>query len=423
MVLQTVPMVIVLIGLVLYTVLAGADFGAGFWQLFAGGGERGREIRDHAHHSIAPVWEANHVWLILVITVLWTGYPTVFGAVFSTLAIPIFLAALGIVLRGLTYTLQNATAEPRQRRLIDTSFALSSILTPFMLGTVIGSIASGRVPVGNAAGDIVTSWLNPTSILSGALAVATGAFLAAVYLAADARRLREPALADRFRFRSLCSGVAAGALAIAGLFIVNHDAHRIYTGLTNGWGLLAIIISGISGIVSIVLVWIRRYDAARASAALAVAAILFGWAAAQRPFVLPGLTLAHAAAGDDTLYAIIISIGVGAIILFPSLALLFRLTLRGVFDPAAVRVEPPAPGPDAPRPSWAGRVAITFLIIGILLLTIAESGVAHGFGVAAFVVAAIAGFTAVGPDVLAAEDAETPTDSKPRSPLRRRHHV
>ena len=199
MFLQTAPMVIVLVGLVLYTVLAGADFGAGFWQLVAGGGEHGRRIRDHAHHANAPVWEANHVWLILVITVLWTGYPTVFGSVFSTLAIPIFVAAIGIVFRGLAYTLQNATSVPRQRRAIDLGFAVSSILTPFMLGTVIGAIASGRVPVGNAAGDEVTSWVNPTSILSGCLAVATGAFLAAVYLAADARRLASSDLADTFR--------------------------------------------------------------------------------------------------------------------------------------------------------------------------------------------------------------------------------
>src|SRR5689334_10283222 len=144
--LDDVTIGIVLIGLILYTVLGGADFGAGVWQLLAGTGARSRHIRDHAHHANAPVWEANHVWLILVITVLWTGYPAVFGAIFSTLAIPIYVAALGIILRGMTYALQNA-ADARTRRLIETTFAVSSILTPFMLGTVIGAIASGRVPV------------------------------------------------------------------------------------------------------------------------------------------------------------------------------------------------------------------------------------------------------------------------------------
>jgi cytochrome bd ubiquinol oxidase subunit II len=404
MVLQTLPMLVVLVGLALYTVLAGADFGAGLWQLTAGGGGHGRRIRDHAHHANAPVWEANHVWLILVITVLWTAYPVVFGSIFSTLAIPIYIAAIGIVFRGLAYTLQNATSDPRQRGVIDTVFAVSSIITPFMLGTVIGALASGRVPVGNAAGDAVTSWLNPTSILAGCLAVATGAFLAAVYLAADARRLTEPEIAISFRRRALLSGTTAGALSIAGIVVVNHDAHGLYDGLTSGWGLVGVIVSGAAGLISLVLVWTRRYEPARASAALAVAAILFGWAAAQRPYVLPGLTLRQAASGDSTLLAVIISIAVGAVILFPSLVLLFRLSLGGTFDPAALRVRTPRPGPDAPRPAWSGRLAVALFIAGIVLLTIADASIAHIFGVAALATAAIAAFTAVGPDQLAARE-------------------
>ncbi len=404
MVLDTLPMLIVLVGLVLYTVLAGADFGAGFWQLIAGRGQHGRDIRDHAHHANAPVWEANHVWLILVITVLWTGYPTVFGSIFSTLAIPIFVAAVGIVFRGLAYTLQSATSQPRQRRIIDTTFAVSSILTPFMLGTVIGAIASGRVPVGNAAGDMIISWINPTSIMSGCLAVMTGAFLAAVYLAADARRLESPSLAAAFRVRALFSGVVTGALAIGGIFVVKSDADRIYAGLTSGWGLVGVILSAAAGVVSIGLVWARRYGPARASAALAVAAILFGWAAAQRPLVLPGLTLANAAAADSTMIAIIISIALGAVILFPSLALLFRLSLGGRFDPAATRVRNVRPGPDARRPKAHGRVALASLVIGIALLNIADSPIAHLFGVLALAITAVAAFAAVGPDVLAAKE-------------------
>jgi cytochrome bd ubiquinol oxidase subunit II len=404
MILQTVPMVIVLIALILYTVLAGADFGAGFWQLVAGGGERGRQIRDHAHHANAPVWEANHVWLILVITVLWTGYPLVFGSVFSTLAIPIYIAAIGIVFRGLAYTLQNATMVPRQRRIIDMAFALSSIITPYMLGTVIGAIASGRVPVGNAAGNMVTSWVNPTSILAGCLAVVTGAFLAAVYLAADARRLDETWLADAFRLRAIVAGSAAGALSIAGLIVEDHDAYRIFVGLTTGWGLVAVVVSGVAGIAALGLTWIRRYGTARASAALAVAAVLFGWAAAQRPYVLPGLTLSRAAASNSTMIAIIIAIAIGAVILFPSLGLLFRLSLAGRFDPAAIRRQAPARGPDAPRPAWSARVAIAALLIGIVLLTILDASIAHIFGLVALAIAAVAGFAAIGPDVLAQRD-------------------
>ncbi len=186
--------------------------------------------------------------------------------------------------------------------------------------------------------------------------------------------------------------------------------------MTTGWGLAAVIVSGIGGIASIALVWLRHPGAARASAAVAVAAILFGWAAAQRPWVLPGLTLEEAAAGNATMIAILISIGIGAVVLFPSLALLFRLSLSGVFDPAAHPARHPVPGPDAPRPSWSGRAAIGFLLIGIVLLTIADSSIAHIFGVIGLAIAAVAGFTAVGPDVLAAQDSRASAE-----PPGRRH--
>ena len=243
MILDLTPLAIALVGLVLYTVLGGADFGAGFWQLLAGTGAYGREIRDHAHRAIAPVWEANLVWLILVITVLWTGYPTFFGSVFSSLAVPLFLALLGIILRGLCYALQNATEVPRERRVIDLAFSISSILTPFMLGTCIGAIASRRVPPGNAVGDPISSWTNATSLLSGAIAVSTGAFLAAVYLAADARRSPVAGIGDAFRRRALAAAVATGVLALVTLGVAHHDVPALYRGLTSGLGLAAVLVS------------------------------------------------------------------------------------------------------------------------------------------------------------------------------------
>ncbi len=144
--LYDLPLVFALVGLALYTVLGGADFGAGFWQLVAGKGERADEIRDHAHHSMAPVWEANHVWLIFVLTVVWTAYPTAFGSIASTLSIPLFIAAVGIIFRGTAYALRVGASTARELRAIDTVFALSSILTPFALGTAVGAIASRRVP-------------------------------------------------------------------------------------------------------------------------------------------------------------------------------------------------------------------------------------------------------------------------------------
>src|SRR3954462_14298649 len=169
--LYLIPLIFALVGLALYAVLAGADFGAGIWQLGAGRGRHGEAMRAHAHEAMAPVWEANHVWLIFVLTVVWTAYPIAFGSIASTLSVPLFLAGIGIILRGGSYALRTGTTTPREQRTVDTVFAVSSLLTPFALGAAVGGIASGRVGVGNPGGSLVTSWLNPTSIAIGALAV------------------------------------------------------------------------------------------------------------------------------------------------------------------------------------------------------------------------------------------------------------
>src|ERR1700761_5378771 len=226
--LQSLPLVFVLAGLALYTVLAGADFGAGFWQLFAGRGPQAERVREHAHHSMGPVWEANHVWLIFVLTVFWTSYPKAFGSIASTLGLALFVAAIGIIFRGATYAFRAGASGPRESGAIDTIFAFSSILVPFALGAAIGGIATNRVPVGNAAGNLFSSWLNPTSIFIGVLAVVTSAYLAAVYLAADAAREGHEALERDFRLRALGAGVVGGAVAIGGIFIVNADYHALF---------------------------------------------------------------------------------------------------------------------------------------------------------------------------------------------------
>jgi cytochrome d ubiquinol oxidase subunit II len=410
-VLETIVLMFALAGLVLYTVLGGADFGAGLWQLLSGPGPHGRAIRDHAHHAMAPVWEANHVWLIFVLTVAWTAFPQVVGSLASTLTVPISLAALGIVFRGLAYALQSATEVPHERRVIDTTFAVSSILTPYMLGAAVGAIASGRVPVGNAAGDLLTSWVNPTSILTGCLAVAVGAFLAAVYLAADAARLGEVDLGHAFRLRALVTGVLTGALAVGGLAVMHFDAQHIYRGLTSGYGLAAVIVSAVAGLGTLALVWRSRFQPARVSAAVAVAAIITGWAAAQRPTVLPGLTLHEAAASRETLIAVIVAVLGGGVILAPSLGLLFRLVLTGGFDRASERAAAP-PGRTPRYAAAAGgyaRLALACAIAGFLLLTVVEDGAAHVFGVLTLLVGAALAFRAVGP-------ADLPDDpvSRPR---------
>ena len=231
--LADVPIVLVLIGITAYTVLSGADFGAGVWTLIPGGGQAdAATTRDHTRHSIGPVWEANHVWLIFVLTVTWTCYPVAFGSIVSTLAFPLLIAAIGIIFRGTTYALRSQLdrGEGRGVGLVESLFALSCVLTPFALATVVGAIATGRVPVGNARGNLITSWLNPVSVVAGVLAVAFSAYLAAVYLAADARRLSEPALAHDFRNRALGSGVVAGVLALAACWWSGSRPRRCGTG-------------------------------------------------------------------------------------------------------------------------------------------------------------------------------------------------
>jgi cytochrome bd ubiquinol oxidase subunit II len=399
-----IPMVFILAGLTAYTVLAGADFGAGVWTLLAVPGRvRPAETRDHARHAMGPVWEANHVWLIFVLVVCWTAYPVAFGSITSTLAVPLFIAAVGIILRGASYALRGQLDEAAGRRTIETLFAVSSILTPFALGTVVGGIASGRVPIGNAAGDLLTSWLNPTSILIGALAVATGGYLAAVYLAADAHRLGEPMLARDFRARALATGLCAGALALGGLLVVRHDAPALYTGLTHGAGAAMVAVSAAAGVATLALVWRTHLEPARASAALAVAAIVAGWALAQRPQLLPGLTLDDAAAGRATLVAVIVSVAAGAAVLIPALVLLFRLFLGGRLNPAATGGEPAARSPATARRAGSRLPAIfaaATVLAGVVLTVLTDTGWILALGITCLFAGAISTFAlaATGPD-------------------------
>ena len=323
----------VVLGLVAYAVLGGADFGAGFWDLTAGGAERGGRVRGMIQRSMAPVWEANHVWLIFVLVVAWTAFPVVFASMFSTLSIPLFLAGMGIIFRGAAFALRGQAATIREARVLGALFALSSVLIPFFLGAVLGGVASGRVAVGNSAGDAVESWLNPTSAVVGAIAVATGAHISAVYLAGDSARAGLPDLVDAFRRRAIASGVVAGALALGGLVVVRSDARDLFDGLTGGGGLAMVIVSGVAGLLTLLLVRGGRFGLARVTVALAVAAIAVGWVFAQDPYVLPPeLTLEQAAASDATLTALVIGVGVGFVLLVPALALLYRLTLTGRLD-------------------------------------------------------------------------------------------
>jgi cytochrome d ubiquinol oxidase subunit II len=394
--LDGLPLVIALAGLALYAVLGGADLGAGFWQLTAARDPEDEGVREYAHRAMGPVWEANHVWLIFVLTVFWTAYPEAFGSIASTLWIPLFIALVGILFRGAAYALRAGAATPRESARIDTIFSLSSILVPFCLGAAVGAIATNRVPVGNAAGDPWSSWLNPTSIFIGLLAVATCAYLAAVYLAADAARDGDQSMERAFRRRAFGAGVIAGVLAIAGIFVADINSHTLFHALVAGHALPAVIASGIAGVATLLLVRRGRYEAARYCAALAVAAIIAGWALARWPIILPGLTVDQAAASHDTLVCLVVAVVVGGVILFPALALLFRLTLTGQFRAAETTS---TIGSSAQRESGSlrmpARLALACLLAGIGLLNVASAPWAHALGVTCLFAFVVLAFSAI----------------------------
>ncbi len=317
------------IGATLYAVFGGADFGAGFWSLVSGRGERSERARRLIDSAIGPVWEANHVWLIFILVVLWTAFSPAFEAVMSTLFIPLCLAALGIVLRGSGFAFHEVVKRPRERSFAEHLFAVSSVITPFFMGTVVGAIASGRVPPGNAAGDPWSSWLNPVSILIGVLFVATGAYLAAVFLITDARHAGDEDLERYFSARALGAALVTGAIAIGGIFILSDDAEYVYDRLT-AEALPLVIASAVFGIGALVLIWRRVRRGARPLAVGAVVAVIWGWGVAQFPYLLPeSLTIAAGAAGGDTLTMAIIVFAAAAVLVLPAIGLLYTLTQRG----------------------------------------------------------------------------------------------
>ena len=323
---------VLLLGIVLYAVLGGADFGAGFWDLTAGGAQRGSRLRGMVKAAMGPVWEANHVWLIFVLVVFWTAFPTAFGAVMQTLYIPLFLAAVGIIFRGTAFAVRGQAATIAEARVTGAAFALASVLIPFFLGATLGAVASGRVPFGEP-GDPITSWANPTGILAGALAVAVGTYVAAVYLSGDSVKAGAEDLADAFRRRALGAAGAAGAISVAGLFVIRSDAPSLYGGLTSGSGLAMVIASIVVGALTLAMLATRRFEVARYTSGVTVSTVLVGMALAMRPDFLPGqLTLADAAAGEPTLIATLVVTAIAVVVLAPALFLLYRLVLQGRLD-------------------------------------------------------------------------------------------
>ncbi|HEX3735450.1 MAG TPA: cytochrome d ubiquinol oxidase subunit II [Solirubrobacterales bacterium] len=335
------------VGATFYALFGGADFGGGFWDLIAGDAEKGERPRALIQRSLTPVWEANHVWLIFILVVLWTAFPPAFSAVMTTLYVPIALAAVGIVLRGCGFAFRKSIEGMGARRAAGATFALSSVLTPFFMGAVVGAIASGEVPpAGN--GDAFSTWLAPLSLLTGVMFVATGAYLSAVFLVGDARRAGEADLERYFVRRALAAATVAGAAAAAGLVELHAEARYIFDRLTDQ-GLPLVILSALCGLALLALLLNRgptgrKGDHAsrnrpigqvflRPLAAGAVVAVIWGWGVAQFPYLLPtSLRVDQAAAPDPTLNVIFIVFAVAAVLVLPSLGLLYTLSQRDLLE-------------------------------------------------------------------------------------------
>ena len=312
-------------GVVVYAVLGGADFGSGFWDLTAGDARRGGEVRALVDHSIGPVWEANHVWLIYVLVFWWTVFPRAFAAVTTTLYLPLALALLGIVLRGASFAFRKYAATLRLAQAFGVVFATSSVVTPFFLGTVAGAIAAGRVPAGGH-GDAIGSWVHPTSLTAGVLAVGTCSFLAGVFLTADAAHAGDAALSEHLRRGSLAVAAVTGVIVLAALVPVRQDAETLGDGLL-GRAAPLVLASVACGVLTLWALVGRRHVLARLGAVGAVVAVVLGWGVAQYPWLLVDqLSIADAAGARSTQAALLVVAALAVVIVVPPLAYLLWLT-------------------------------------------------------------------------------------------------
>jgi len=314
--------------LILYVLMGGADFGGGVWDLLATGPRKGAQ-RDLIERAIGPIWETNHVWLILCVVLLFGAFPRAFAALSVGLHIPLTLLLVGIVFRGSAFTFRSYdTPQGRPRRRWGYLFSIASVLSPVLLGMVVGTVASGGVRV--TEGEVTSghfTWLSPFPALVGLFALALFALLAATYLAYEAET---PQLRDDFRLRALVSGVAVGGLALATFLLSAREAPLIRAGLTaRPWTWPLHLATGGAALTAFFALGSRRFALARLAVGAQAALILLGWAASQYPFLLvPDFTLKNAAANPRTLTLLLGAVGVGALLLFPCLLILFTVFKR-----------------------------------------------------------------------------------------------
>jgi cytochrome d ubiquinol oxidase subunit II len=316
--------------LCLYFLLGGADFGGGVWDLLASG-PRAAAQRRAVEEALGPVWEVNHVWLILVVVVLFTAFPAAFAAISVALHVPLTLFLVGVVLRGSAFAFRGLHAAGRAaERRLGLVFSIASLVAPIVLGMVVGALVSGRIRVedGLVRSGFFAPWLAPFPIVIGLFALALCAFLAATYLTVE---LREPELREDFRRRAIVAAIAVGALALAAFLLSRAGAPRVHAALlTRRWSWPFHALTGAAAVTALAALAGRRFRLARVAAAAQTVFILLGWSLAQLPFlVVPDLTLADAAASPPTLRLLLVVLAAGVPVLVPSLALLYRVFKRG----------------------------------------------------------------------------------------------
>ena len=328
--LETIIALVTLASLVIYALMGGADFGGGLWDLFARG-PRAERQRKLIADAIAPIWEANHVWLILVIVLLFTAFPRGFAAMMTALHIPLLAMLLGIVMRGSAFVFRkyDAKDDAVQRRW-SSVFGIASCVTPFLQGMCLGALASGviRVENGRVLTGFLAGWMNTFAIACGAFALGLFAFLAAVYLTVDAET--DPEVQEDFRRRAIGAELALAPIAAIVFFAARTGgAPQMYAGLTQWWAPILLLWTSAFAGTALLALWRRRFRLARMAAIAQVTLILVGWCSAQFPHVIvPDMTIYNDGAPEITLRLLVIALGVGAIVLLPSLYYLFHVFKR-----------------------------------------------------------------------------------------------
>ncbi len=311
--------------LVLYFLLGGADFGGGVWDLLASGPRKGAQ-RAAIEAAVAPVWEVNHVWLILVVVLLFAAFPPAFALVSVALHVPLTLFLFGVVFRGSAFAFRSQLTGASARSRWGLVFSIASVAAPFMLGACVGAIVSGDIQQrgGAVVSSFWTPWLRPFPLGVGLFAVGLCAYVAATYLAYEAR---EEALREDFRRRALGAGVAVGVLALLCGALSREGAPVVFHGLTErAWTWPFHATTAGCALLAFWALWRRRYGLARVAVSAQTTFILVGWALSQYPYlVVDELTLRSAAAPARTLRLLLIALGAGLPVLGPSLWVLLRI--------------------------------------------------------------------------------------------------